>query len=440
MWNRRSFLRLTGALGASAWTLKAGASSLADNEFAGAAGAAVAGRSPEDVAQDELYWREIQEAFTLDRTISNLNNGNSCPSPRVVHEAFKRYADMSNQAPVYYRGLIERNMETIRRRLAAEFGCDAEEIAITRNASESLQIAQDGLDLKAGDEVLTTHQDYPRMLTTWDQRQRRDKIKVTRIQFPVPTTQDDLYQRLESAITPRTRVLHICHVTNITGQLFPVQRLCRMARQRGITSIVDAAHSVAHFPFKLSELECDFAGTSLHKWLLAPHGTGLLYVRRERIAGTWPLQAAVDRQTGDIRKFEQIGTTSVAPKAAIGEALAFHQAIGIENKAARLRYLTMRWANQLKDVPRIKIYSSLEPGQSWGIGYIGIDGVEARDLNDFLWNKYRIIGQAMTGGPYPAQQFDYRGTRITPNVYTTLEEIDTFVAAMKDAARNGVKA
>jgi selenocysteine lyase/cysteine desulfurase len=159
---------------------------------------------------------------------------------------------MSNQAPVYYRGLIERNMETIRRKLAAEFGCDAEEIAITRNASESLQIAQDGLDLKAGDEVLTTHQDYPRMLTTWDQRQRRDKIKVTRIQFPVPTTQDDLYQRLESAITPRTRVLHICHVTNITGQLFPVQRLCRMARQRGITSIVDAAHSVAHFPFKLT--------------------------------------------------------------------------------------------------------------------------------------------------------------------------------------------
>jgi selenocysteine lyase/cysteine desulfurase len=437
MWNRRSFLRAAGAVGASAWTLDAKASSLADVE---AAGAAVAGRSAEDVAGDELYWREIQEAFTLDRTISNLNNGNSCPSPRVVHEAFKRYADISNQAPVYYRGLIERNMETIRRKLAAEFGCDVEELAITRNASESLQIAQDGLDLKPGDEVLTTHQDYPRMLTTWDQRQRRDKIKITRIQFPVPTTQDDLYQRLESAITPQTRVLHICHVTNITGQLFPVQRLCRMARQRGITTIVDAAHSVAQFPFKLSDLECDFAGTSLHKWLLAPHGTGLLYVRKDKIVTTWPLQAANDRQTHDIRKFEQIGTASVAPKAAIGEALAFHQAIGIENKAARLRFLTMRWANQLKDDPRIRIYSSLEPGQSWGIGYVGIEGIEARALNDFLWNKYRIIGQAMIGGPYPAQQFDYQGTRITPNVYTTLEEIDTFVAAMKDALKNGVKA
>src|SRR5678816_537574 len=175
--------------------------------------------------------------------------------------------------------------------------------------------------------------DYPRMLTTWDQRQRRDKIKVTRIQFPVPTTQDDLYTRLEAAVTPQTKVLHICHVTNITGQLFPVQRLCRMARQRGITSIVDAAHSVAHFPFKLSELECDFAGTSLHKWLLAPHGTGLLYVRKDKIASTWPLQAAPERRDTDIRKFEEIGTSPAATKAALNEAIAFQQAIGIQRKS-----------------------------------------------------------------------------------------------------------
>ncbi len=431
--NRRTFLRAGGVVGTSA--LVVARNGLREVE---AAGAAVAGRSPDEIAQDELYWREIQGAFTLDRTISNLNNGNSCPSPRVVHEAFKRYGDIMNQAPVYYRGLIERNMETVRRKLAIEFGCDAEEIAITRNASESLQIAQDGLDLKPGDEVLTTHQDYPRMLTTWDQRQRRDKIKVTRVQFAVPAKQDDLYRMLEAAMTPQTKVLHICHVTNITGQLFPVQRLCRLARQRGITTIVDAAHSVAHFPFKLSELECDFAGTSLHKWLLAPHGTGLLYVRRDRIKDAWPLQAAAATQNDNIRKFEQVGTQSVAPKAAIAEALAFHQAIGIENKAARLRYLTTRWTSQLKDVPRIKIHSSLEPGQYWGIGYVGVEGIEARALNDFLWNKYRIIGQAMTGGPYPAQQFDYRGTRITPNVYTTLDEIDTFVAAMKDVVKNGV--
>ena len=435
MWTRRSFVRLAGAVGASAFTVAR--NGLRDVE---AAGAAVADRTPEDVAQDELYWREIQEAFTLDRTISNLNNGNSCPAPRVVHEAMKRYYDISNQAPVYYRGQIERNMETVRRRLAAEFGAESDEIAITRNASESLQIAQDGLDLKPGDEVLTTDQDYPRMLTTWDQRQRREGIKVVRVNFQVPAKQDDLYRLMEGAITPRTRVLHICHVTNITGQLFPVQRLCRMARQRGIVSIVDAAHSIAHFPFKLQELDADFVGTSLHKWLLAPHGTGLLYVRKDRINSTWPLQATAEAQSHDIRKFEAVGTQPAANKAAIGEALAFHQAIGADRKAARLRYLTLRWANQVKDLPRVKIYTDLSPGQSWGLAYVGVDGIEARKLNEFFWNKYRIIGQAMTKSPYPGQQFDYQGVRITPNVYTTLEELDTFADAIRDAVKNGVSA
>ena len=248
------------------------------------ASAAVAGQSPADAARDEIYWREIQQAFALDRTLINLNTGHHCPQPTVVLDAVKRYLDMENQAPVYYAGLIDRNIETVRRGLAEEFGCDAEEMAITRNASESLQIAQNGIDLAPGDEVITTEQDYPRMLTTWDQRARRDKIVVTRLSFPVPTTADDLYARFERAITPRTKVLHFCHITNLTGQIFPVQRICRMARARGIITIVDGAHAGAHFPFKLRDLECDYYGVSLHKWLLAPLGTGFLYVRRDRIA------------------------------------------------------------------------------------------------------------------------------------------------------------
>jgi selenocysteine lyase/cysteine desulfurase len=355
-----------------------------------------------------------------------------------VHEAYKRYLDFSNQAPVYHRGQLAQNIETARRRLAAEFGADPEEIAITRNASESLQIAQESLDLRPGDEIVTTDQDYPRMLTTWDQRMRREQIKVTRIQFPVPTTQQDLYERFERAITPRTKVLHFCHITNLTGQLFPVQPLCRMARQRGITTIVDGAHALAHFPFTLRDLECDYYGTSLHKWLLAPTGTGLLYVRRENIARSWPLQAANDRLMDNIRKFEQIGTSPAATKAAINEALAFHQAIGAERKAARLHYLTLRWATRLKQHPRVKIYSSLEPGQTWGLAYMGIEGMEARPLSAFLWDKYRIIANAMVRGQYPGQQFDYEGIRITPNVYTTLEEIDTFAGAIEDVLKNGL--
>jgi selenocysteine lyase/cysteine desulfurase len=433
MWTRRTFLETGGALGAAAFALRA--NGLAEVE---AATAAVVDRPADEVARDETYWREIQQAFTLDRTLINFNNGNNCPSPRVVHEAMKRYLDMANMLPIVYRAQTERNFEGMRRAMAKEFGCDPEEIAFTRNASESLQIVQNGIDLQAGDEVVTTEQDYPRMLTTWDQRMRRDKIKLTRLQFPAPTTGDDLYQRFEKAITPRTKVFHFCHITNLTGQLFPVQRLSRLARQRGILSIVDGAHALAQFPFQLRELEMDYYGTSLHKWLLAPTGTGLLYVRKERIAKTWPLQAAPTRDDSDIRKFEAIGTHPAGIRAAIAEALAFHQAIGGERKAARLRYLTMRWANALRSNPRIKIHSSLEPGQTWGLALVGIEGIESRALAQFMMDKYRIVINAIVAGDLPGPQFPYEGLRVTPNVYTTLEEVDTFIEAMQDALKNGL--
>jgi isopenicillin-N epimerase len=432
MWNRRAFLRLGGQITAAALAMKA-----ASLEHVAAASAAVADRSPEDVAGDEFYWREIQQAFTLDRELSNLNNGNSCPSPRVVHEAVKRYMDMANMLPVTYNNGIGRNVATIRRRMAAEFGCSEDTLAFTRNASESLQIAQNGIDLKPGDEVITTEQDYPRMLTTWDQRVRRDGIKVVRLNFPVPTTEDDLYRRFESAITPRTKVFHFCHITNLTGQLFPVQRLSRLARSRGILTIVDGAHALAHFPFKLSDLECDYYGVSLHKWLLAPLGNGLLYVRKENIARTWPLQAVPERQANDIRKFEAIGTHPQAIRAGIAEALAFHQAVGAERKAARLRYLTLRWAERLKNNPRIKIHSSLAPGQTWGLACVGIEGISPAQLTAFMFNKYRIVTVAIDRQSQTLD-LDYAGIRVTPNIYTTLEEIDTFTMAMEDAIKNGV--
>ena len=425
MVSRRAFLRMTGAAGSAAYAFtSSGLESLL------AATAQLAGRSPDDVAKDEFFWREVQHGFDLDRTLINLNNGNSCPSPRSVHTALKQYLDLSNLAPVHYRGQLEQNKEVARRRLAAEFGCDKEELAITRNSSEALQIAQNGIDLKPGDEVVTTEQDYGRMLTTWDQRARREGLKITRINFPVPTTQDDLYQRFVSAITPQTRVLHFCHVTNLTGQPFPVKQLSQMARQRGILTIVDGAHAFAHFPFTLADLDCDYYGTSLHKWLLAPHNTGFLYVRRDRIAPTWPLTAAPARSNNDIRKFEEVGTIAAAPFAAINEALAYHQALGVARKAARLRYLTMRWADRLRTKPRVKFHSSMQPGETFGLANVGIEGIAASDINRFLWTKYRIITTAIT-------RDDYQGIRVTPNIYTTLEEIDTFAAAMEDLLAAG---
>jgi selenocysteine lyase/cysteine desulfurase len=404
-----------------------------------AASQAVADRTPEEVAKDEFYWREIQLAFKLDRSLINLNNGFTAPCPRVVLESVWRYMDMINMLPIHYQGQVANNIQTIRRRMAAEFGCDPEELALTRGASESLQIVQNGIDLKAGDEVITTEQDYPRMLTTWDQRMRREGIKVTRFQFPVPTTQDDLYRRFENAITPKTKVFHFCHVTNLTAQMFPVQRLSRLARSKGIVTIVDGAHALGQFPFKLRDLECDAYGVSLHKWLLAPIGNGCLYVRREMIPRFWPLQAAPEQQDNDIRKFEAIGTHPWAIRAALGEALAFHQAIGGDRKAARLRYLTLRWANALKVHPRIKILSNLgEPAEAWAVAAVNIEGIDVRDLARFLMDQYRIIAVPLVGGAPPNAVFDYQALRVSPNVYTTLEEIDTFVEAMEAALKNDV--
>ncbi len=392
------------------------------------ASAGAASRQAGDVARDETYWREVQQAFTLDRTIINLNNGGCCPSPRVVHEAFKRYLDLSNQAPVYHMWqVLEPNIESVRRTLSADAGADMETVAITRNASEALQIAQLGLDLKPGDEVVTTNQDYGRMLQTWEQRVVRDGIKLTKFSFPVPASQADILKRFEAAITPATRVLHFCHITNLTGHIFPIKEICALARRRNITTIVDGAHAYAHFPFAIRDFDCDFYGTSLHKWLLAPIGTGFLYVRRERIEKHWALQPAAASQAANIRKFEEIGTHPAANHNAIAEALVFHHGIGAERKAARLRYLKERWARRLRG-GRFQLHTSLDPVLSCAIGTIGIEGIPPGTIGSKLWDKWRIIAT-------PIAHEEYGGVRVTPNVYTTLDEVDTFADAMETIAK-----
>lgn len=393
----------------------------------------VRGRSPEEIARDEEYWREIQQAFTVDRSLINLNNGGVSPAPRVVQEAMKRDLDFSNEAPVYTMwDILEPHIEGVRRGLAADFGCDPEEMAITRNASEALEICQLGIDLEPGDEILTTDQDYGRMLTTWDQRVRREGIVVKRVSFPnPPPSHQFLVDVFADAMTDRTRVLHFCHITNLAGLIFPVRDICRMARARGIQTIVDGAHAYAQFPFTLADLECDYYGTSLHKWLLAPHGTGFLYVRRDRIRGLWPLMAAPPAMDEDIRKFEEIGTHPAANHNAIAEALTFHQGIGAEPKAARLRYLRNRWMEYFNGMPGVRIHTSFEPAMSCGLANIGLEGVEPGKIVSHLWETRRIIVT-------PIGHKDCTGLRITPNVYTTLEEVDVFIEALEKVVKNGV--
>jgi selenocysteine lyase/cysteine desulfurase len=301
-------------------------------------------------------------------------------------------------------------------------------MAITRNASEALQIAQLGIDLKAGDEVVTTNQDYGRMLDTWEQRVRRDKIKLTRISFPVPPKAlTELSDRLLGAITPATKVLHFCHITNLTGQIFPVKAICEEARSRGIRTIVDGAHAFAHFPYTVKDLGCDFYGTSLHKWLLAPIGTGFLYMRRELIESLWPLTPAKETASGDIRKFEEIGTHPAANHNAIAEALTFHDGIGGERKAERLRFLRDRWARRLMTNPKIRIHTNLDPAHSCAIGTVQVTGVPTPKVVEQLWTRWRIIAT-------PIVHAEYEGVRVTPNVYTTLEEVDTFAGALERLA------
>jgi isopenicillin-N epimerase len=400
-----------------------------------AASGAAAGRAPEEVAADETFWREIQQAFTVNRSYVNLNNGGVCPSPRVVQEAMKRALDLSNEAPVHTMwDLLEPQVESVRRSLAAEFGCDPEEIAITRNASEGLETVQLGLDLKPGDELLTTTHDYPRMLTAFRQRERRDGVVLKTISFPFPPRSlDELAERFEQAVTPRTRVILVCHMTNLTGQVFPVQRICRMARERGIEAIVDGAHAFAHFPFRQADLDCDYYATSLHKWLFAPHGTGMLYVRRSKLKKLWPLMAADVKQDGDIRKFEEIGTHPAANHNAIAEALVFHRGIGAERKAARLRYLRDRWMRRLAALPRVRIHTSFDPAMSGAIGNVQLEGIDTVKLAKHLFDSRRII-------VVPIKHAEFEGLRVTPCVYTTLDEVDLFAEELEQVLARGLPA
>jgi len=422
---RRDFLRSLTAAGSAAAVMPQFRNDGVDRVLRAVGG--LGARTPDDVAQDEDFWREIQLAFQLDRTMVNLNNGGVCPSPRVVMDAMRRYLEYSNQAPAYYMWRhLETEIESVRQALAREAGCDPEELAITRNASESLENVQLGLPLERGDEVLTTDQDYGRMLTTWEQRARREGIVVRQVPFTVPAPDmASLVRLFQDGIGPRTKVIHFCHITNLSGQIFPVRDICRMARARGIHTVVDGAHAFAHFPYQIRELECDYYGVSLHKWLLAPIGTGFLYVRRALIPKVWPLMAAPPSMDDNIRKFEEIGTHPAANHNAIAEALMFHQSIGGERKIARLRYLRDRWMRRLEGKPRVQLHTSFDPAMGGAIGNVGIEGLEPGAIVDHLWKTRRVF---TTGIGHPA----CTGIRVTPNVYTTLPEIDLFAEGMEE--------
>lgn len=430
MMNRRQFL---GAIGRSAALTTAFA--ILEPLRAAKALEAISGYSgtPEEIARDESYWFEVQQAYTVDRSLVNLNNGGVSPAPAVVQEAMKRYLDYSNTAPVYSMWrVLEPQRETVRKRLARAFACDPEEIALTRNASEGLQICQFGFDLKPGDEVLTTNQDYPRMINTFKQRERREGIILKQFSIPVPAEDpDEIVSLFEQNITSKTRLILMCHMINLTGQILPVKQVVNMARKRGIPVIVDGAHTFAHFDFTQKDLDCDYYATSLHKWLCAPHGTGMLYIKKEKIKDLWPLMAAPNTMDDDIRKYEEIGTHPAANYLAVADALTFHLGIGPKRKEARLRYLRDRWAKRLLQYDRVRLHTSLKPEFSCGIATVQIEGIDPVDLTSYLWKKHRIIVTSI-------KHKEFEGIRVTPHVYSTLEEIDRFTDVMEQVIKKGL--
>jgi selenocysteine lyase/cysteine desulfurase len=393
----------------------------------------VGGASPDELAGNEDFWLQIQQAYDVDRSLVNLNNGGVAPAPRVVLDAMQRHVEFTNHLPPRHLWeVLDKQLETVRERLAGAFGCDKEEIAIVRNASEALETCLLGIDLKPGDEVLTTSHDYPRMINTLKQRVRREGIVLK--QFTVPTPPQDpgeLAELFEKNITPKTRMILVMHISFMTGQIYPVKRIVQLGRDRGIPVIVDGAHAFAHFPFTHGDLDCDYYGTSMHKWLSAPIGTGFLFVRKSKIAGLWPLMAPPEEKLDDIRKFEEIGTHATAPYLAISEALQLYQSIGPERKAARLRYLRSRWASRLRADQRVTFYTSFDPAQSCGITTVGVEGIKAADLGKYLFDKHKILVS-------PIEHEHVNGIRVTPNTYTTPQEIEQFATAMEQVLAKGI--
>ena len=428
MANRRKFIQqLTATAGAFS------GASLFNQLFAKdfeKAGEAVKHLSAQQLAGDEDYWMMIQQAYTVNPNIINLNNGGVSPSPRVVQEAVERYNKMSNEGPSYFMWrILDQGREPLRNKLAALAGCDAEEIAINRNTTEALSTIIYGLNLKAGDEVIGTKYDYPNMINAWKQRAMRDGIVYKQLDFNFPIEDDDaIVDAYTKAITSKTKIIHITHVINWVGQIMPVKKIAQVAHAHGIEVICDSAHAFGLLDYKIPDLECDYFGTSLHKFLSAPIGSGMLWIKKDKIEKIWPLLCNDKPKSADIRKFETLGTRSFPIEQGIGEAINFHNAIGAKRKEERIRYLKNYWAERVKDVPGVKIHTSFKAPYSCAICGISINNIKPEELDVELFNRYKIHTVGINWE-------NVHCVRITPHVYTTIQDLDTLVNAITTLAK-----
>ena len=375
---------------------------------------------------DDDFWRQIRLAYAASPNIINLNNGGVCPAPRATMDALDYYNRMCNEAPSYYMWrTLDEQREPLRFNLAALAGVSTEEIAINRNATEALNTIIFGLKLSAGDEIVLSKYDYPNMINAWKQREKRDGIKLVWVDLDLPSENEEyLVNAYTSKFTAKTKLVHLTHVINWSGQILPVRKIADRARASNIEVLVDAAHSFAVLNYKIPDLGCDYWGTSLHKFMCGPFGSGMMWIKKEKIAGVLPLLSSPEPESDSIKKFESLGTRSFPIEMAIGYSLDLHNYIGSARKQERLHFLKNYWMERVREVPGIRFYTSPKPEWSCAIGNFSIEGKKAVDIAVELFNKWKIHTVGIDWEKI-------NGVRVTPNVYTTTEELDKLVMAIK---------
>ena len=381
------------------------------------------------LAADDQFWNQIRSQYMLKPDYINLENGfyNFIPQP-TLEKYIQHIRDINYQGSYYMRTVQRDNKKRMAAKLAAVAGCSPEELIITRNTTESLDLVIAGQDWKAGDEALMAIQDYGSMLDMFEQVSKRYGVVLNKVSIPnLPASDEEIVSLYEKAITPKTKLLMIPHMVNITGHILPVRKICDMAHSKGVEVMVDGAHAFAHIQYKISELDCDYYGTSLHKWMSVPLGAGFLFVKKEKIAKTWPLIGDGTKDLSDIRRLNHIGTHACATDLTIEDAIDFYNMIGAERKEKRLRYIQQYWTSRVKNVPKIIINTPTDDKRSCGIANVGIAGMTPADLAKRLMDEHKIFTVAIDTA-------NVHGCRITPNVYTSLEELDAFVAALKKLA------
>ncbi len=421
MKKRRAFLRQMAALGLTGPAIFQNLDRICAN---------VEGRSPDDIATDEAFWAQVRSGYRLKPDYINLENGYYCFVPQETLENYIHHIREVNYQGSYYMRTVQwDNKHFIKEQLAEVAGCSADELALTRNTTESLDLVIGGQHWKKGDEAVMALQDYGAMRDMFELQAQRHGVVNKTISLPNhPRSDSEIVELYANAITSKTKLLMVCHMVNITGQVLPIRKIADMAHSKNVKVMVDGAHAFAHLQFNIPDLGCDYYGTSLHKWLSVPLGAGLLYVKKDQISGLWPLFAEMNRAEDDMRRLSHTGTHPVATDLAILNALEYYHRLGPDRKEARLRYLQNYWTSKVRDVPGVIVNTPAEASRSCGIANVGVENMEPADFAKALLSQHRIWTVAIN-------RPGVRGCRITPNIYTTTKELDVFVNAIKTLAK-----